>query len=293
MPTFGRLSLVSLLVAALAFVSGCKKEEPFVGGKPRKPITSVVSLSPSTTEIFATYGNSQTLRGKTGACNYPGGLELAEVVVTTKPDFEKIAALQPQLVLYDESLYSEAEIEKIKALGAEVLALKPTSVESMIDYCYRVGRTQVDPMRLNDYVQKVRAAMSLASANPPPAGTSAAVLIGNPREGEYYIAGVNTYQADLIRISGAEPKGPDANKFVPLNVETLLQWNPTILITTKDNAINIARDPRLKSLGAIQKNRVAEMDPDVLLRAGARADRAITVVSGLLESLSRPQNPSP
>ncbi len=252
-----------------------------------RPKQSVISLSPSVTELFASYGKVEVMRGRTAACNHPGGLEKMPVVANIKPDYEKIATLQPDLILYDTSIYNASDIEKIKALGAETFAMDVHTLKEYIDYCYRLGAYNPDPTRMSDYVEKVRSAISLCSGNPPAPGTKVAILIGNSKEGEYMIAGKGTFQADEVRTAGGEPVGPDVKNFAPLSVESLISWNPTVIVTTEGNGVNISSDPRLRSLKAVAKGRIVEFNGDVLLRAGARVDQFITRLNDVLGGMSQ------
>ena len=95
------------------------------------------------------------------------------------------------------------------------------------------------------------------------------------------IVGVNSFQADVVRAAAAEPVGPDADRFVPLSAETLVQMNPDVIFVT-GNAEAILNDPRFKTVAAVQKGNVAVVKPDILLRRGWRVDKLILAMQNYL-----------
>lgn len=272
--------LAALLVLALP---GCRQLQTTAERYPPKLYTRIVSLSPSTTELIATMGATNALVGRTGSCNYPPGMEGVPVVASVKPDYEKIASLQPNLIVYDASLYNDSDIAKLKQLRVELLPYKVNSLKEMFDWIYRFGATQSDPMRFSKYVEKIEASQD--SAMQTLGGMRPKVLVvmgGGP--GPIYVAGTKGFQADVVRAAGGEPVGPAAERFEPVNAETLVQLAPEVVVTAGE-ATSAYRDPRLSALGAVRKKAVIAINPDVLLRAGARVDRLIKLLNVSLSNL--------
>jgi ABC-type hemin transport system substrate-binding protein len=100
-----------------------------------------------------------------------------------------------------------------------------------------------------------------------------------PGEGtEHYIAGLKSYQADLIRCSGADPVGPDENRMVPMNAESLISLNPDVIVVA-GKVDSVLADPRLKATNAVKNKKVIGVKQDIILRAGARIDSLIQNLS--------------
>jgi len=107
------------------------------------------------------------------------------------------------------------------------------------------------------------------------------VLIGDSTQG-YMILGTTGFLADCINGSGATATGPDSADFVPVNTESLLQWNPDIILTSSlKEAEAIAKDPKFSILNAVKNKKIISINADILLRKGQRVDRLIRNISKL------------
>lgn len=277
-----------LPLAALLLALGCGPGDQYVGGKPRtKVYRSVVSLSPSTTELlYSTMSVQQDkLKGKTAADNYPKvGYEKVPVVVTTKPDYEKIAEIRPDLIAYDASLYGPADVAKIKQLGADLYVVNANNLNDFITELYALGDMVGGETYMSDYVDRIENARAEGEAMK----THPTVAIIMPGEGSaHMIDGKNSFDADVVRAAGGDPVGPDATDFVPLDPELLVKLNPDYLVVSGHSPADlkpIQNDPRLASLKAIKSGNLIEVNPDILLRRGSRVD---TLIDGIYHAIAK------
>ncbi|MGW8375718.1 helical backbone metal receptor [Streptomyces sp. ODS28] len=90
-------------------------------------VQRVVSLVPSLTEAVAATAPG-LLVGATDWCSHPADLDVARVRGTKNPDLERIAALAPDLVLANEEENRPADLEALRASGAEVLVTQIRSL---------------------------------------------------------------------------------------------------------------------------------------------------------------------
>lgn len=269
-----RARFALLLVFAVALVGGCKVEQRIVGGTPPpKYIETVISLSPSTTEIAVEFSGNAKLIGRTVSCNYPPFIaqQVPVVMSGTKPNFEKLASLKPDLIVAAAELFSPSDLEKLKQLKLEVFEFKAGSLTDYKDSLYRFGSKVGAERRVSEYVDKVVREQGAASGQPISPTPKVAVLLGG---GEYLVAGTRSFIADVVKTSGGQLVGPDSPRFETMNIESLVAQNPDVIVTA-DNAQAVLNDPRLASVNAIKSKKVARINPDVLLRAGARVDLLI------------------
>jgi iron complex transport system substrate-binding protein len=223
------------------------------------------------------------LVGRTEFCNFPAIDPSVRVVMRgTKPNYELIANLKPGLVVYDADLFAQTDIDKFKELGIETFAIKGRTLDEFIDCLYRLGARVGDEINLSSYVDKIysaREAAIVAAVSPKP---KVAILM--PGDGtEHMIAGLGSFQADVLRAAGAEPVGPDANQFVTMSAENLVSLNPDVVFVS-GNAESVLDDPRLQSIAAVKNKRVAVVNPDVLLRRGVRVNLLISELSNALHA---------
>jgi iron complex transport system substrate-binding protein len=230
---------------------------------------------------MGSYSFLRILVGRTESCNFPTSIASVPVVASVKPDYEALARVGPDLVLYDKSLYGEQDIAKIEELGAETFVMDVNTLDEYIDFVYRLGAKSPDPIRFSRYVDQIVAARGEAQASSPNPKPTVAVLSAGPSGTDPLIAGVNSFQADEVRAAGGEPVGPDSEKFEPMQVEAFLGMNPDAIVVDGTSA-RVYADPRFRALGAVKNRKVIDVDPDVLLRAGARVDKLIRRLSAML-----------
>lgn len=281
---FGMRRLIALLLLLVLFLAGCGQPQT-VGGKPRKTqIHTAISLSPSTTELI--FGNVSSIRpvGRTAACNWPNAISQVEIVADVKPNYERIAQIKPDLLVYDASIYNEADIAKIKQLGLNTLEMNVHTVNDYIEFLYKLGAEIGAESVMSQNADKVYEKVKQNLGTAPTVKPKMAILLPNG-SAEYMIAGLKSFQADIVRNSGAEPVGPDADKFVTASVESLIQMDPDFILVPTGGDTVLA-DPRLQSLKAVKSKRVAVVDSDILLRAGYRVDILLNQLGTLVRKIS-------
>lgn len=261
------------LIAIVSLVAvGCRPSGIVIGGVPRteeNTVKTIISLSPSTTELLGAAGAGQLLIARTAADNYPPGVEQAPIAMTgIKPDFEMIASMNPDLLLYDTSLFSESDIQKIEESGIESMGLDLTSLASLEDSLAMLGEKIGYESAFSKYMDDVRRAVLATQSELDGRDISVSVVIGG--DGRYMAAGKKTFISDLLTTMGADVKGTDAALYTDVNVESLLEWNPDVVFLPVDAAEGFLADVRLKNLKAVQNQKVFGVDPDILLRTGAR-----------------------
>lgn len=272
-----------LAFAALALVGCLDTDQKKIYGEGFDNPTSIVSLSPSSSEVLGKWGPFEHLKGRTASCNWPSFIGSIPVVLDqTKPNFEKIAALKADLVVYDPQLFNADDIAKIEQLGAKTLAWDPMTVDELIEDVHKMGASTRSEIKSSEYADLVYVAKrrALAEAQDP---SPTVVLVIPGTGGEPMIAGANSFQADVIRSAGGKPLGPDSDRFVTLNAEALVAQNPDVIIVTGKKSA-ILGDPRFASISAVKNGRVEEITADAALRRGGRVDLFITAMSGMIRS---------
>ncbi len=281
---------LALTIALGAILGGGCKQAQTLGGKPRpKKYERVVSLSPSTTEIAA--GNGINLVGRTSACDYPQQVTKVPVVGGVKPDYEALAKIKPDLVLYDKELYGEADVRKLGGLGATLFAWDPHTLAEYRERTFELGSLGAVETGLSGYVDRLDRETTTAQGDPPtPRPTVAVILPGT--SGRHMIGGTKGLRADCVRVAGGEPVGPGGEIFEALSPEFLVGKDPDVILLAVENPPatplpagaapppSAARrefegDARFAGLKARRLGHVYGIPADVLLRRGARVDALV------------------
>ncbi len=268
---------VALPLSFLALVLvGCAPQPQRVGGTPRQGAPpKVVSLSPSATEVVASTMNSSPLVGRTSSDNYPANVASVPVVAETKPDFEAIQKAKPDIVVYDGDLFNEADIKRIEGMGAKSFGFKDHTVEGFEKELFTLSGLLGSETNVNDYVTRIERERNAAQAEGLATKPKVAVVMGK------YVAGTDSFLADVVRIAGGEPVGPPTGKFDAMSPEALVSAAPDIIVlpTTKETGAKdlaaLRADSALAATPAIKAGRIVPLMQDVVLRRGARVDQLI------------------
>lgn len=287
-----------VLLIAFATVLGCHKPELPLGGLPDPSPDmprSVVSLSPSTTELCASLGLGFRLAGRTSACNFPTSVKNVPAVADVKPDYEKITEIHPGVIIFDDSLYSPSDIQqmhqKLDSTGVHFVEVKGDTINEFTECLYEVGKAFHSESQASDYVDNIEAARSVAIVDPLPSGTKVAVLLPDPK-GLGMLAGKSSFQSDIVKASGGNLIGPDGDKFADVSPEAFVQMNPDyiVLATTKNTAEadidRLLKNPQIQSVNAIKNKKIVTLDQDVVVRRGSRVDKLIDAMHRQLKKVA-------
>ena len=100
------------------------------------------------------------------------------------------------------------------------------------------------------------------------------VLILPGTGGSHMIAGTKSFQAEIMRVIGTEPSGPDSAKFETLTPEFLFQANPDVIIVAGE-AKSFLADTRFANLAAVKNLNIFGNNQDMWVRRGGRVDTLI------------------
>ncbi|MHB8636034.1 MAG: ABC transporter substrate-binding protein [Fimbriimonadaceae bacterium] len=254
-------------------VGGCKQSMP-PGIKTVRPVRTAVSLSPSTTELLA-IGSVRTI-GRSAADDFPSSITGVPIVANVKPDYEKIASLKPDVIVYDPSLYNAQDIEKLKALHIPLATIEGDTIADYVLSVDRLGQATQSETAFMDYVDRVNKESSECLSDPIKPAPKVAIVMPNPNSNPM-IAGTKSFYADLVRTAGGDMVGPDSNKFELIGPEALVALNPDAIVVPAKGGdyTSFTNDPRFAQLKAVKTGKILGIDQDYILRRGERVDIAL------------------
>lgn len=269
----------------LLAVAGCQNVKTVGGVSNPHPIGKVVSLSPGATEVAAINLGVRVI-GITASDNYPPSLRGAPIVMYgTKPDYEKVAALKPDAIVYSPDLFSPADLAKFQELHIPAYPIGGKNLDEFKQSIYRVADLTGGENFAEEYISNIEKALSdVASHYSGGNGPKVAVMLAG-QGGEHWIAGANSFQADILKQAGVTPVGPAADRFVPANLEDLVKQNPDIILVAggSTDVFNVGTDPKLAATNAVKKKNVFGIPPDMVEREGARVDQFVKDIGVALE----------
>ncbi len=254
-------------MAALVLLAGCGQVQ-IQGGTLRKdPNAKLISLSPSTTEIVELTQMNQRLIGRTDADNGQVVSKVPVVVRNTKPDYEAITAAKPDIILYDSTIFSDLDTEKLKSTGAELFDFKAKNFKEFEDSLWKLTSRIGGEAWVSEYIDRIYIAREKYQGGMEGGEVKVMALMGG--SGEYMAVGRQSILAEIMSFAGGTPVGPDSDKFTTMGAEQIVASAPEIIFTP-GQADQILSDPRLQSVPAVKGRRVYDVNANYLLRTGQR-----------------------
>lgn len=263
-----RKLLLGLFVLSSLAITGCEKTATI--SVPRRTVSyqHVVSLSPSSSEILSTC--AMVFEGRTKSCDFPDSVKSKAVYADLKPDYEKLTALKPQLIVLDSDLYSAEDKEKLTATGAKLFEFKATTIDELIKEMFTLGNLLGSETNIQSYVDRILRERKVAEGDAP-SPRPKAVLILPDSGGHHMIAGTKSFQADVMKSIGTDPVGPDSTKFEMMTPEFLFQANPDVIIVAGESKTFLA-DTRFSNLNAVKNLQIFGNTQGMWVRKGGRVD---------------------
>ena len=252
---------------------------------------SIVSLSPSLTEILFAVDAGGNLRGVTTYCNYPAAANEIEKIggFSSKTiSIEKIVSLEPDLVFADMSRHGPI-IETLEGYGIVVISTNATSVEDCYAVIEMVGKATGNLNRSLELIDSMRSRVWRVTT----------VIAGIPSgkrprvfwevfDEPLMTAGPETFIGQLIELAGGTNIFSDVEESWPkISHEELLERNPDVLMSSdshgeKFTAEHIKSRTGWGGISAVKSERIYLFDGDMVSRPGPRIVDALEVMSQAL-----------
>lgn len=220
--------------------------------------------------------------GRTASCDYPEPAKTVPVVMNgVKPNYEAIAGMKPDLVLYDKDLFSDADLAKFKELNIETLDLGGNTLEQFQESLMALGARVGVETAASEMADKIFKTAADRKANAPQVPPKVAILL--PGNGtDPLINGTEGFLADCVKEVGGEPVGPKAKGFVAINAEQFKALDPDLIVVGGDGT-SIMKDPRFASIKAVKNKNVQSFgNQSILLRKGSRVDKLVDTLGKML-----------
>ncbi|HAT31613.1 MAG TPA: cobalamin-binding protein [Janthinobacterium sp.] len=245
-----------------------------------RPARRVVSMSPHATELlFAAGGGAQVL-GAMNFSDYPEAAKRLPLIGSDQQiDIERLLAPRPDLQVVWQSGNTARQLEQLHGLGIPMFYSEPRRLDDVADSLMRLGRLlgseAVAGAAAADFRRKIAALTATYAARAP------VRVFYQVWDKPLYTLNGRHIVSDALRVCGArkvfaalEPTAPS------VGVEAVLRENPEMILggdchAAADAGINLWRP--YKSLLAVQRGNLAEVDGDALSRPTPRMAAALRI----------------
>lgn len=244
----------------------------------------VISAAPNITETIYALNKEDTLIGRTDFCTYPKeASKIQSIGGLTNPNIEKITNLKPDIVIASNH-FREQDLKKLEELNIKVVVLSgPESFQSTYDIMRNVGKILNANDKANSIVSNMIKKVDYVKAKVKGKGTPTTYYVVSFGKSGDFTAGKDTFLDTMITTAGGKNAASDVTGW-KYSLEKLIEKNPDIIIcSNKFNSKNeIKVQEGYKDLDAVKKNKLFEIDEDIINRQGPRLADGLEALAKIL-----------
>ena len=256
------------------------------------PVESIVTLSPSATEIVFAVGAGDKLIGRTDYCNYPAAAaDVDSIGSFWAPDKENIVIKNPDVILAGNRHVANGDAEWLTEQGLTVIVLDPADFDGITDNIMLVGiitGKQAEAAEVIATMQEQTAYVTdrVASLEQSQKTRVLHVTWDNP----LWTVGANNFAHEVIETAGGKNIFDDLEGDVQASIETAIARDPQVIVAitghgtgyyTPYNNIS-APDSLYKDTYAHMNNRIHMLNADIIARPSPRITEALLIYARLL-----------
>lgn len=245
----------------------------------------VVSLCPSTTELVFELGAGASLIGVTKFCVHPaqGVLAIAKVGGTKTPDVEAIAALGPDVVLFNEEENRVEDLRELERRGIACRVSFPKTLGDVAGEIRALGRLLGREARAAELEQALGAAREAVSSRRGEPVRFAYLIWRRP----WMTVNRDTYVSSLLETAGGlnvfaarEPRYP------AVSAAELRAANPrAVFLSSEPFPFRPSHREALERETGLARERFHFVDGEVMSWHGSRTASGLYYAAGLFDSI--------
>lgn len=273
--------LILILSASLAPIgawplklSDAQGRAVVIKAQPRR----IVSLLPSVTEILCSLGLKSAIIGRTAYCDYPPSVKTIPVVGDLFLDYERILALDPDLIVADVEM-QKADLTRLTRLGFQVLAVNSQNLADLKKTLILLGKAtgkektaQKLLTALNRELEEIRRETEKHPISSRP------LTLAEIQFRPLITAGKGTYIDELITLSGGNNLGAEINGYGEMGLEDIIKADPQVILLTTVRSSDLSASPIWKETRAVREGRILAIDPDLLSRPTLRVTETLKLL---------------
>ncbi len=251
------------------------------------PLTSIVSLAPSVSEMVCAAGICDKLVAVDAYSNYPESLNELEKIggMSGGLDIETIVSLDPDLVLAAE-INAPEEIKSLEDLGIPVYQFaNPTDLDSIPAYFLEFGEVldEVETMEAaaEDFLARLDAVRE-ALVGVDPITVFYEIDASDPSSP--WTTGGGTFIDSLITLAGGANIAAELDgDWLQISIEKILESDPDVIVLSDaDYGVtfeSVADREGWSGLSAVRSGAVYPIDSDIASRPGPRMADAAEILA--------------
>lgn len=292
--TVGARGVMTAVLAVLVLVvAGCggadgTDESPDTSGVP----SSIVSLSPTTTEMLYAVGAGESVVAVDDQSDFPEQAPRTALSGYT-PNLEAILAYEPDLVvLTDDNNDIVAGLERV---DVEVLQLPAAKdLDETYAQIEKVGEATGNEEKATELTSSMRTEIEEIVRTLPT--REVPLTYYHELDDTYYSVGDNTYLGQIYRMLGLRSIAPADVDYPKLSAEYIIEQNPELIFLADSQCCGVTPEKVAARAGwsdlrAVSTDQVHVLDEDIASRWGPRVVDLVRVIAGIVSGVDGQQTP--
>jgi len=278
-----RLALILLAASVGAAADSAEVADEALAGPPSR----VVTLAPHLAELVFAAGAGERLAAVTASTDSPpAAAALPRIGDAFRVDMERIAVIDPDLILAWEGGTPEALTDRLAELGYIVMVVRTRSVADVAAAIRRIGErlgTAATAERAAEkFLRELGAAVSGQSDARP------LRVFYEVASRPLYTVNGGHYISELIRLCGGRNVFSDLGELAPVvTVESVLSRNPEVILAPAGEAGALERWRAWQSLAAVRAGNLRTVPPDTLARPSPRLVQGAADICAAIDASRR------
>lgn len=280
-----RRAALSLLIAVLPTLFACDKEGVTPIPADRSHAPRIVALAPNLAELVFSAGAGDMLVGVSAYSDYPPAVEALPLVGDAFTiDQERLAMLQPDLLLAWESGTPAHVVDELRHAGYEVEVVRTRSLDDIAAALVQIGTLAGTQQEAREVAAEFSAALrETGDAN---AGTEPIRVFYQVSNRPLYTVGREHYASELISLCGGRNIFADLDELAPgIDVEAVIDRDPEVMLASDDAGADAFSEwDRWPAIAANRYGNRFLLPADELSRATTRVLVAARAICEALQS---------
>jgi iron complex transport system substrate-binding protein len=248
------------------------------------PPRRIISLSPGMTETLFAIGAGEQVVATDQFSDYPEGTKRAAKLDYSRPEAEKVVALQPDIVFM--SSHQEEFVDQFRKLNVRVLYLaEPDTLDGVIEQIRTAGRVTGREARAEEIMVAMRQRIDGVTERLTTLTQGPRVFMELDETG--HTTAPHSFVGSMVTVLKAQNIAAGSQAPYPqLSREVIVQRNPEVIILLDANYGETPQKVRLRpgwaTIAAVRTGRVYPIDSNIVNRPGPRVVEGLEQLAKLL-----------
>lgn len=247
----------------------------------------VVTLAPHLAELVFAAGAGERLVGVTAYTDYPvAAAALPRIGDAFRVDMERIAVLDPDLILAWQEGTPRPLIERLRELGYAVMVLRTRSVGDVAGGIRRIGErlgtSRAAERAAGEFLREFRSAVAGHEDERP------LRVFYQVASRPLYTVNGSHFISEIIRLCGGQNVFSDLDELAPVvSVESVLSRDPQVILAPAGAPDVLERWRAWQSVAAVRAGNLRTVAPDTLARPSPRLVQGAAHICAAIEASRR------